>query len=187
MCRQRYSIVWVENFVGRRLWQKQWKLAPPGNNPLNKWCCMPRESMRLISNMHLLTRDYGIINTYCTERRFMYMYTVSAKAGVLGLIPGNYFSSQHRNFLESNCYMKIIPTWFHPVHLCIYAIEITVGACFLLQTIAVLCNRNAIELRRYGAPTWFPKTPKLVLVTALCGRGGCLFDVLVLIFLCCCV
>ena len=34
----------------------------------------------------------------------------------------------------------------------------------------VLCDRNAIELHRYGARTWFPKTPKLVLIQALCGR-----------------
>jgi len=42
------------------------------------------------------------------------------------------------------------------------------GACFLLQTIVVLCDQNAIQLHRYGIPTWFPKTPKLVLIQALC-------------------
>lgn len=36
---------------------------------------------------------------------------------------------------------------------------------------AVLCDRNAIEIKRYGHPMGFPKTPKMVLVQAVCGRG----------------
>ena len=40
-----------------------------------------------------------------------------------------------------------------------------------LQTIAVLCDRNALEVHRYGHPMKFPDTPKLQLIQALCGRG----------------
>ena len=61
---------------------------------------------------------------------------------------------------EDNPHMDVI----------VYVVNIEI-TCFLPQTIAVLCDRNAIELRRYGAPSWFPKTPKLVLIQALCGRG----------------
>ncbi|CAI8045534.1 Palmitoyltransferase ZDHHC3, partial [Geodia barretti] len=32
------------------------------------------------------------------------------------------------------------------------------------QTVAVLCDRNAIEIKRYGHPMGFPKTPKMALV-----------------------
>jgi cytochrome bd-type quinol oxidase subunit 2 len=39
------------------------------------------------------------------------------------------------------------------------------------QTVAVLCDRNAIEIKRYGHPMGFPKTPKMALVQAVCGRG----------------
>ena len=39
------------------------------------------------------------------------------------------------------------------------------------QTIAVLCDRNALEVHRYGHPMKFPDTPKLQLIQALCGRG----------------
>ena len=41
----------------------------------------------------------------------------------------------------------------------------------LSQTVAVLCDRNAIEIKRYGHPMGFPKTPKMALVQAVCGRG----------------
>ena len=39
------------------------------------------------------------------------------------------------------------------------------------QVMAVLCDRNAIEIKRYGHPMGFPKTPKMALVQAVCGRG----------------
>ena len=42
----------------------------------------------------------------------------------------------------------------------------------LLQVIAVLCDRNAIEIKRYGHPMGFSKTPKMTLIQAVCGRGG---------------
>ena len=35
----------------------------------------------------------------------------------------------------------------------------------------MLCDRNALEVHRYGHPMKFPKIPFVVLVTALCGRG----------------
>ena len=35
----------------------------------------------------------------------------------------------------------------------------------------MVCDRNAIEIRRYGTPSGFPKTPKMVLIQAMCGRG----------------
>lgn len=40
------------------------------------------------------------------------------------------------------------------------------------QTMAILCDRNALEMRRYGTPSKFPNTPRLVLIQALCGRGS---------------
>ena len=36
---------------------------------------------------------------------------------------------------------------------------------------SVLCNRSAIEIRRYGRPMGFPTTPKLMLIAGVCGRG----------------
>ena len=36
---------------------------------------------------------------------------------------------------------------------------------------AILCDRNAIEIKRYGHPMGFPKTPKMALIQAVCGRG----------------
>jgi len=39
------------------------------------------------------------------------------------------------------------------------------------QAISVLCDRNALEIARYGAPKRFPDTPKMVLIQAMCGRG----------------
>lgn len=41
----------------------------------------------------------------------------------------------------------------------------------VLQVIAVLCDRNAIEIKRYGHPMGFSKTPKMTLIQAVCGRG----------------
>ena len=48
------------------------------------------------------------------------------------------------------------------------------------QTIAILCDRNALEIRRYGAPTKFPKTARMMLIQAVCGRGvfDCTFCVM---------
>ena len=37
--------------------------------------------------------------------------------------------------------------------------------------LSVLCNRSAIEIRRYGRPPGMPTTPKLALIAAVCGRG----------------
>ena len=46
------------------------------------------------------------------------------------------------------------------------------ASCFLLnQLLAIVCNRSAIEVRRYGRPTGPPKTPKMQLFTAVFGRG----------------
>lgn len=39
------------------------------------------------------------------------------------------------------------------------------------QVMAILCDRNAIEIKRYGHPMGFPKTPKMALIQAVCGRG----------------
>eukprot|EP00731_Ephydatia_muelleri_P011646 Em0006g540a len=41
------------------------------------------------------------------------------------------------------------------------------------QTMATLCDRNAIELKRYGAPgKWTPYRTWLPNVATMCGRGS---------------
>ncbi|XP_064407374.1 palmitoyltransferase ZDHHC3-like isoform X2 [Halichondria panicea] len=40
------------------------------------------------------------------------------------------------------------------------------------QVIAILCDRNAVEIRRYGHPKRFPTTPRMVLIQGMCGRGS---------------
>ena len=50
-----------------------------------------------------------------------------------------------------------------------------------MQTIAVLCDRNALEVHRYGHPMKFPDTPKLQLIQALCGRGNHCLDTVIIV------
>ena len=76
--------------------------------------------------------------------------------------------------IQCNCLLSAIN--FSPYTTLILLNCIDLCAYSHTQTIAVLCDRNALEVRRYGHPMRFPKTPKLQLIQGLCGRGKFMYN-----------
>jgi len=119
------------------------------------------------------------INNCVGEKNFKYFYLFCVYTGLLclyGLILMISDWLSHWSGDDENDTVDRVCTVILFFESMIFGMFVTAVAAG--SAIAVVCDRNAIEIRRYGTPSGFPKTPKMVLIQAMCGRGSRLLWIL---------
>lgn len=113
------------------------------------------------------------INNCVGELNFKYFFLFLVYTGLLcvyGIILIVVDWTVHYNEVEGQSPIDKIVTVALLFEAIIFGLFVTAMAA--AQLIAVLCDRNAIEIHRYGRPTSFPKMPYMLLLQGMCGRGS---------------
>lgn len=111
-------------------------------------------------------------NNCIGELNFKYFYLFLVYTGVyclfiLTLVVGDWLLHHDEEYTSTADKTMTILVFFEATIFGMFVSAVAAG-----QTVAVFCDRNALEVRRYGRPTTWPKTPRCVLIQALCGRGS---------------